>query len=167
MAVKEFRFGVCVRDMKSRSAFADTAKGFESLGFDALCVPDHLAAVAPFPALTAPHRQAPPCGWVPYVLNAGFCKPARTRGRPGRPDQRRPAGTGAWGRYAREDFEAAELAFPNARSRVDHLEHVITYIWDRVLTLAAREADIVGLSGGAGTGNPTCPDRMCWHFPPS
>ena len=27
---------------------------------------------------------------------------------------------------------------------------MITYIWDRVLTLAAREADIVGLTGGAG-----------------
>jgi alkanesulfonate monooxygenase SsuD/methylene tetrahydromethanopterin reductase-like flavin-dependent oxidoreductase (luciferase family) len=59
MAIKEFRFGVCVRDMKSRSAFADTAKGFESLGFDVLCVPDHLAAVAPFPALTAAAQASP------------------------------------------------------------------------------------------------------------
>jgi hypothetical protein len=100
--------------------------------------------------LQPPHRQAPPCGWAPHVLKAGFYKPARTRGRPGQRDQRRPAGTGLGAGYAREDFEVAELAFPNARSRVDHLEHVITYIWDRVPTLAAREANIVGLTSGAG-----------------
>jgi hypothetical protein len=45
---------------------------------------------------------------------------------------------------------------------------VITYIWDRVLTLAAREADIVGLTGGAGrTGEFDLPEETCWHFPAS
>ncbi len=63
--------------------------------------------------------------------------------------------------YAREEFEAAELPFPSAGARVDHLEHVAVYLTgrhpavplliagsgDRVMTLAARRADIVGLTG--------------------
>jgi probable F420-dependent oxidoreductase len=166
MTIKDFRFGVCVRDIKSRSAFEDTARRFEGLGFDVLSVPDHLAALAPFPALTAAAHASPTLRLGTYVLNAGFYKPALL----GRDvahvdlisDGRLELGLGAG--YVREEFEAAELPFPSARSRVDHLEHVATYIkrehpsvpvmvagdGDRVLTLAAREMDIVGLTGGRG-----------------
>src|SRR4051794_23226492 len=101
-----------------------------------------------------------------YVLNAGFYKPALL----GRDvaaleslgDGRLELGLGAG--YVREEFEAAERPFPSAGRRVDHLEHLSTYVsehhpgvplmiagdGDRILTLAARQADIVGLTGGQG-----------------
>ncbi|MFZ3346795.1 MAG: LLM class F420-dependent oxidoreductase, partial [Mycobacterium sp.] len=63
--------------------------------------------------------------------------------------------------YVREEFEAAELPYPSARQRVDYLEHVTTYIekhlpsvpiliagnGNRLLTIAAQHADIIGLTG--------------------
>ena len=66
MAIKDFRFGVCVRDIKSRSAFEDTARRFEDLGFDVLSVPDHLAA-AWHRSLRSqpPPRRARHYGWAP------------------------------------------------------------------------------------------------------
>ncbi len=64
--------------------------------------------------------------------------------------------------YVREEFEAAELPYPSARERIDHMQHVTEYMrehlpdvpiliagnGDRVLTVAARQADIIGLTGG-------------------
>ena len=64
--------------------------------------------------------------------------------------------------YVREEFEAAELPYPSAGQRVDHMQHVTEYMQehlpdvpiliagngDRVLTVAARHADIIGLTGG-------------------
>ena len=50
---KDFRFGLSMRFIKSRAVLQETAKRAEDAGFDVLCVPDHLGAVAPFPALTA------------------------------------------------------------------------------------------------------------------
>jgi probable F420-dependent oxidoreductase len=164
--IKDFRFGVCVREMTSRSAFADTVRRFEGLGFDVLSVPDHLGAVAPFPALTAAAQATATMRLGTYVLNAGFYKPALL-GRDAAhvhlvSDGRLELGLGAG--YVQAEFEAAELPFPGARDRVDHLTHVTDYIkrehpgvpvlvagdGDRVLTLAARRADIVGLTGGPG-----------------
>ena len=66
--------------------------------------------------------------------------------------------------YVPEEFEAAELPFPSARSRVDGLERLTTYLkeylpdvpvmgagnGDRLLTMAAGKADIVGLMGYPG-----------------
>jgi probable F420-dependent oxidoreductase len=63
--------------------------------------------------------------------------------------------------YVREEFEAAEIPYPSARARVDYLEHMTKYLkehhpstpliiagnGDRVLTIAARNADIIGLTG--------------------
>jgi len=64
--------------------------------------------------------------------------------------------------YARAEFEAAELPYPSARQRIDHMQHVIEYMrehlpdvpiliagnGDRLLTVAARHADIIGFTGG-------------------
>ena len=62
----------------------------------------------------------------------------------------------------REEFEAAELPFPTARQRVEYLEHMTEYMrehvadvpvliagnGDKLLTVAARRAHIIGLTGG-------------------
>lgn len=66
--------------------------------------------------------------------------------------------------YVRQEFEAAQLPYPSARERIGHLQHVTEYMREhlpdvptliagngnRVLTVAAKHADIIGLTGGDG-----------------
>jgi len=166
MAADEFRFGVCIRDVESPAGLRDTARRYEALGFDVISIPDHLSAAAPFPTLTAIAEASATLRIGTYVLNAGFYKPALLARDVAAlellSDGRLELGLGAG--YVREEFEAAELPFPTAGRRVDHLEHLTTYLkdhqpsvslmiagdGDRVLTLGARQADIVGLTGGQG-----------------
>src|SRR6266545_7676009 len=50
--MKPFRFGVNVRDARSRAEWVDKARKVEDLGYSALMVPDHLAVMlAPIPAV--------------------------------------------------------------------------------------------------------------------
>ena len=161
--VKDFRFGMSMRFIKSRAAFVEKVQRAEAIGFDVLCVPDHLGAAAPFPALTAAAMVTTKLRLSMYVLNAAFYKPALlsrdlldldklSEGR-----LEIGLGTG----YVREEFDAAELPYPSAGARVDYLQHMTTYLkehnptapilvagnGDRVLTIAARHADTVGLTG--------------------
>jgi probable F420-dependent oxidoreductase len=163
LVAKEFRFGLSMRFIKSRAVLQETAKRAEEAGFDVLCVPDHLGAAAPFPALTAVAMVTTNIRVSMYVLNAGFYKPALLSRDVEALDllseSRLELGLGAG--YAREEFEAAELPYPSAGARVDYLEHVTAYVkeqhptvpiliagsGDRVMTLAARHGDIIGLTG--------------------
>ena len=160
---KDFRFGLSMRFIKSRAALEEKVKRAEDLGFDVLCVPDHLGAAAPFPTLTAVAMVTTRLRLSMYVLNAAFYKPALLSRDLQALDQlsdgRLEIGLGTG--YVREEFEAAELPYPSAGARVDYLEHMTTYLkelhpttpvliagnGDRVLTLAARHADIIGLTG--------------------
>ena len=163
MVARDFRFGLSMRFIKSRAAFVDKAKRAEDLGFDVLCVPDHLGAAAPFPTLTAVAMGTTRIRLSMYVLNAAFYKPALLsrdlQALDLLSDGRVEIGLGTG--YVREEFEAAELPYPSAGARVDYLEHMTTYVrehhptvpiliagnGDRVLTLAARHADMIGLTG--------------------
>lgn len=170
---QNFRFGVGVNRVHSRAALIENARRFEDLGYDVFIVPDHLGAIAPFPALAAAAAVTSSIRLGTNVLNAGFYKPALLA----RDavdvdvisDGRLELGLGAG--YVREEFEAAELPYPSAGQRVTHLEHVVGYLrehhpsipllvagnGDRVLTLAARQAQIVGLTGsdvGKGVEDP-------------
>lgn len=160
---KDFRFALSIRFFKTRAALEEKAKRAEDLGFDVICVPDHLGAAAPIPTLTAVAMVTTRIRLSMYVLNAAFYKPAllsRDLGAVDRlSDGRLEVGLGTG--YVREEFEAAELPYPSAGARVDHLEHMTKYLkehhpttpiliagnGDRVLTLAARHADIIGLTG--------------------
>ena len=160
---KDFRFGLSVRFIKSRAALQDLAKRAEDLGFEILCVPDHLGAAAPFPTLTVAALATTTIKLSMYVLNAAFYKPALLsrdlEALDRLSDGRLEIGLGTG--YVREEFDAAELPYPSARARVDYLEHMTTYLkkhhptspiliagnGDRVLTLAARQAHIIGLTG--------------------
>lgn len=160
---KDFRFSIGIHAVKSRAALQEKARRLEGLGFDVLYLPDHLGAPAPFPALTAIAQATTTVRIGTYVLNACFYKPALlardVAGVDLLSDGRLEVGLGAG--YVREEFEAAELPYPSAGQRVDYLEHVTTYLkkhlpsvpiliagnGDRLLTVAARHADIVGLTG--------------------
>ena len=170
---RDFRFGVGTWGAKTQDRFTDAAKRFEDFGFDVLNVADHLPAPAPFPILAAAAQVTSTIKLGTYVLNAGFYKPALLGRDAAGVDLlssgRLELGLGAG--YVREEFEAAELPYPSAGARVDHLEHVTAYFnehhpsipimiagnGDRVLTIAARRANIVGLTGsdvGKGVDDP-------------
>ena len=160
---KDFRFGISMRFVKSREAFVDKVKRAEDVGFDILCVPDHLGAASPIAALTAAAMFTTKLKLSMYVLNAAFYKPALLsrdlQALEVLSNGRLEIGLGTG--YVREEFEAAEIPYPSAGARVDYLEHMTTYLkehhpkspiliagnGDRVLTLAARYADIIGLTG--------------------
>jgi len=159
----DFRFSIGIHSAKSGAALRDKARRLEDAGFDAIHLPDHLGAPAPFPVLTAIAAATTTVRLGTYVLNAGFYKPALLARDAGAvndlSDGRLDLGLGAG--YVREEFEAAELPYPSAGQRVDYLEHVTTYLkkhlpsvpiliagnGNRLLTLAAQQADIIGLTG--------------------
>lgn len=161
---KDFRFGVSLRTAKSQSQITEAARRAEALGFDVLNVPDHLGAPAPFPTLTAVAAATSTLRLGTFVLNACFYKPALlARDATALRDLsggRFDLGLGAG--YVREEFEAAELPFPSARERINYLRHTTEYLrehaadipiliagnGDRLLTVAAETADIIGLTGG-------------------
>lgn len=161
---KDFRFGVGLRVAKSQSSVQEAARRAEGLGFDVLQVPDHLGAPAPFPTLMSAAQGTTTIQVGTFVLNACFYKPALlARDVAAMNDLsggRFMLGLGAG--YVREEFEAAELPFPSAGRRIEYLEHVTAYIranlpevpiliagnGDKLLTVAARHADIIGLTGG-------------------
>jgi probable F420-dependent oxidoreductase len=163
LVAKDFRFAMSMRFFKSRERLVEKAKRAEDAGFDVLCVPDHLGAAAPFPTLTAVAMVTTRMRVSMYVLNAAFYKPALLsrdlHALDVLSDGRLEIGLGTG--YVREEFEAAELPYPSAGARVDYLEHMTTYLkehhpttpiliagnGDRVLTIAARQADIIGLTG--------------------
>ena len=160
---KDFRFSLSMRFFKTRAALVEKVKRAEDLGYDVLCVPDHLGAAAPSPTLTAAAMVTTRLHLSMYVLNAAFYKPALLsrdlQDLDKLSDGRLEIGLGTG--YVREEFEAAELPYPSAGARVDYLEHMTTYLkkhhpttpiliagnGDRVLTLAARHADQIGLTG--------------------
>ncbi len=159
----DFRFAVGINTVRSRAALQETAWRCEDSGFDVLNIPDHLGAPAPFPVLAAVAQSTSKIRVGTYVMNAAFYSPALLARDAAEvhtlSDGRLDLGLGAG--YVREEFEAAEIPFPSAGERVSHLEHVATYLrrhhpeiplliagnGDRVLTVAARCADIVGLTG--------------------
>lgn len=168
MADRDLRFSVGIHAVESRAALRDKVKRLEDDGFDAIHLPDHLWAPAPFPALAAIASATSRVRLGTYVLNAGFYKPALLARDAAAVDQlsdgRLELGLGAG--YVKEEFEAAELPYPAARQRVEYLDHITTYLkehlpgvpiliagnGDRLLTVAARQADIIGLTGASASG---------------
>lgn len=160
---RDFRFGLGMYATGSRAKWQDEVRRAEDYGYDVVQVPDHLGAPAPFPGLLAA-AEVTSMRLGTYVLNAGFYKPALLARDVAAVDLltegRLELGLGAG--YVKEEFEAAELPFPSAKSRIDYLGHVTSYLrehaptvpvliagsGDRLLTLAAQLADIIGLTGG-------------------
>ena len=125
---------------------------------------------APFPALVSAAEATTRLRVGTLVLNAGFYQPALLARDAAEVHEltggRFELGLGAC--WAAQEFEAAETPSPSARERVDHPEHMVAEVGDmlgeaghrtpllvggqgeRVLTLAARHADIVNISDASG-----------------
>ncbi|GII56876.1 LLM class F420-dependent oxidoreductase [Planotetraspora thailandica] len=178
MNARSFRFGVSLLNAgSSRSDWLARAREAEDLGYDVLQVPDHLTTVAPFPALVA-SADVTSMRLGTYVLNAGVLSPAYLArdviDTQRLTDGRLELGLGAG--YVPEEFAAVGLPFGTPGSRLRKLEEVLTGlrellaarpdtpqppimvagVGDRILTLAARSADIISfpISVGFGEGTP-------------
>ena len=164
MTSRNFRFGIGLRSIKSPDRLREKVRKFEDLGFDVIHFPDHIGAPAPFPAMVAAAAAARTIRVGTFVLNAAFYSPALLArdavDTDLLSDGRLELGLGTG--YVREEFEAAEIPYPSAGERVAHLRHTTTYLkdvapsiplliagnGDKVLTIAAQHADIIGLTGG-------------------
>ncbi|MFC4005338.1 LLM class F420-dependent oxidoreductase [Prauserella oleivorans] len=162
----EFRFGVNMLASAGRAHWIDLCRKAERLGYDVVAVPDHLGMPAPFPALVAAAEATERVRLGTYVVNTGFYNPVLLARDVEGVDQllegRFELGLGTG--YVKAEFDAAGLPFLSPGKRLDHLERCIEAIRehygdrtppplflggqrDRMLRLAAREADIVGFTG--------------------
>lgn len=176
---KSFRFGVNLTAPGSRSEWVSKCRRAEELGYDVVGVPDHLGLPAPFPALMLAGEVTERVRLNTFVLNTPFYNPtllARdVAGLDALTDGRVELGLGAG--YVAAEFEAAGIPFPSAGQRVDHLAETVTTLrklfadpeyqprpaqpsgpplliagWgDRLLSVAAAHADIIGFTGATAS----------------
>ncbi|MFF4600951.1 TIGR03621 family F420-dependent LLM class oxidoreductase [Amycolatopsis sp. NPDC001319] len=180
MTTRPFRFGISLLSTGSRTTWQARARQVEDLGYDVLQVPDHLGMPAPFPALVAAADVTTTLRLGTYVLNAGVYRPALLARDVADTHEltggRLELGLGAG--YMEAEFEAAGLPFPRAGARIDHLGATVTELktqfasaWhspalllagdgDRVLRLAAQEADIIGFSAFSAARPDVDPDQV-------
>src|SRR3984957_2331475 len=175
-----FRFGASLFNVGARSAWRDRVRQVADLGYDVLQVPDHLGMPSPFPALVAA-ADVTDMRLGTYVLNAGIVSPAylaRDAADVHRiTDGRLELGLGAG--YVPAEFEAAGVPFGTGGERVRKLEATLAATreilaaeadkpgrpimldgsGERILRLAAREADIFSFSVMAGVTAGVAPEK--------
>jgi len=161
--MRAFRFGVQGSPAPTEPAWADVARRAEDHGYDVLSMPDHLdGTFAPLVALAYAAAVTERIHLGTTVLAADFRNPAvlvdevRTLHELSR--GRVELGLGAGWKAA--DYEVAGLPFAPAGQRIEHLAAVVDEVraglgpllplmlgggGRRMLTLAARVADIVGI----------------------
>jgi probable F420-dependent oxidoreductase len=177
MSDREFRFGVNMFVPSSRAEWVAKCRKAEELGYDVIGVADHIGMPPPFPAMVLAADATERVRLTTYVLNAAFYNPTllarEVTGTDVFTDGRIELGLGAG--YIKAEFDAAGIPWQGAGGRVDHLERTITELerlyadpehkpqpvqkpgpplliagrGDRMLTLAAKHADIVAFSGTA------------------
>lgn len=188
--MKPFRFGVSVREIRSRAELVEKARKIEALGYDILTLPDHLTDhIAPMPALVSAAEATTRLRVGTSVLNNDLRHPVLVAREAATidvlTDGRFELGLGAGS--IQSEYEQTGLTFDAGAARVKRLAEAVAIIsgllrgdqvafagryyrvtghtiaplpvqkprlpiliggnGTRLLGLAAREADIVGLSG--------------------
>lgn len=167
-------FGLNLSGVESQAEFAALVTRTEALGFDVFAAPDHLGAMSPFSALVAAGGLSTRLRLRTYVLNVGFWNPALLAREVAGADLltggRIELGLGAG--HMRAEHDDAGLPWPSHPRRVQALTDTVLEVRrrladpdhrprpaqatvpmmigamsDRALEVAARHADIVGLSG--------------------
>ncbi|HEV7981033.1 LLM class F420-dependent oxidoreductase [Amycolatopsis sp.] len=174
---KPFRFGVNMYVPVSRVDWVEKCRRAETAGFDVIGVADHLGMPPTFPALVLAAEATERVRLTTFVLNTAFYNPVLLAREAAGTDQftdgRLELGLGAG--YVKAEFETAGIPWEGAKSRVDHLENTVRELkrlfadpehqprpaqkpgpplmlagrGDRLLTLAAEHADIIGFTGAA------------------
>jgi len=203
--MKPFRFGINMRDARSRSEWQDKARKVEALGYAALLVPDHLTAIlATLPAVMSAADATTRLRIGTNVLNNDLRHPVLLAREAATidllTDGRLELGLGAG--YMRIEYDQAGLRFDRGGIRVERLAESVSIIKGllgggevnfagqhyrvtghtiyplpvqrphppiiiggnglRLLTLAAKAADTVNLTGITFTRGGTMPDMSGW-----
>ncbi len=154
----------------------DKCRRAEELGYDVLGVADHLGLPAPFPAMTLAAEATERARLTTFVLDVPFYNPVLLAREVATVDRftggRVELGLGAG--YVKDEFDAAGIAFESGGKRVEYVEHTAVTLrklfgdpeyeprphrlggpplliagWgDRLLSVAARHAEIVAFTGG-------------------
>src|SRR5262245_2013636 len=204
--VRPFRFGINARDARARDEWQDKARRVEALGYSALLVPDHLAAMlSTVPAVVSAADATTTLRVGTNVLNNDLRHPVLLAREAATidllTDGRLELGLGAG--YMRAEYDQAGLRFDRGGGRVERLAEAVTIIkgllggaavdftgrhyrvtghtmyplpvqrphppiivggnGPRLLALAAKEADIVNLTGITFTRGGTAPDMSGWR----
>jgi probable F420-dependent oxidoreductase len=173
--MRQFRFGVNFYGPDSVDGWVEHCQVAERLGYDAVHAPDHLGSAAPFAMLAAAAVASERLRLATYVINNGFWNPhllAREATTVDRlSDGRLELGLGLG--YVKREFDDAGIPWESHAERVARLERSIDALdrlfaddgqppspvqrprpplmlgghGERLLTLAARRADIVAFGG--------------------
>ncbi len=167
-------FGVNVRQVTSAAALRDEVLAAERGGMDVLALPDHLGAPAPFGLIAAAAQISSRLRLRTYVLNTYFWNPAllarEVATADALSDGRFELGLGAG--HMKSEHDDAGLPFPPHARRVEQTEALLLEVqrrlgsgdhvpepvqkpvpvvlggWGkRILTLAARHADVIAVAG--------------------
>ncbi|MEP7105700.1 MAG: TIGR03621 family F420-dependent LLM class oxidoreductase [Chloroflexota bacterium] len=161
--MKPFRFGLVAAQAGSAEEWLGKARRAESLGYSTLLVPDRVAtAISPLPALAAAAAVTSDLHVGTFVLACGLRNPAVLAHECATLDllsgDRFEVGLGTG--VSEEDFRRAGVDFGTPGQRLTRLAETIAALraggsrrpvlvagsGRRVLALAAREADIIGLA---------------------
>lgn len=162
---------------ESRRAWIAKCRRAEAQGYDVVGVADHLGLPAPFPSIVLGAEATERVRLNTFVLNTPFYNPVLLARDVAGVDQftdgRVELGLGAG--YVQAEFEAAGIPFGTGGQRVAHLENTVVTLrklladpeyqprpvqlggpplliagWgERLLKLAATQADVVGFTGAA------------------
>lgn len=173
MVHRGFRFGTNLISHGDSAQIRDQVRQAEDYGVDVVVVPDHLGVGAPFPVMLAAANASTTIRVGTFVLTTGFYHPRLLARDIATVDQltdgRIEIGLGAG--YVQQEFEAAGVPFLGPGGRVQQLSDAVGELrgllssehhWprpiqspvpimiagkgDKILKLAAREADIVAIS---------------------
>jgi len=171
---KPLTFGVNIRQVTSAAALREEVLAAERGGMDVLALPDHLGAPAPFSVVAAAAMVSRRLRLRTYVLNAYFWNPALLAREVATVDAlsdgRFELGLGAG--HMKSEHDDAGLPFPPHARRVAETEELLLEVrrrlgsgdhvpepvqkpvpvvlggWGpRILTLAARHADVIAVAG--------------------
>ncbi|GAB3439211.1 TIGR03621 family F420-dependent LLM class oxidoreductase [Streptomonospora sediminis] len=172
--MNNFRFGINF-PQGSIDNWAQTCRRTEELGYDVILAPDHVGVPSPFAMLAAAAAVTSRVRLGTLVVNSSFWNTALLAREAATVDRisegRLELGLG--GGYEKSEFDAAGIPWHPHNERLDHLERTIGELdrlfaedgqqplptqvprppvlvgghGDRVLQLAARHADIIGIPG--------------------
>jgi len=173
--MSDIGFGVNVHSAGPGPGLGAFARELEGLGYDTIYVPDHLGALAPFPAVAAAAAATERVRVGTYVLNAGFWNAALLAREVATTDAltggRLVLGIGAG--HMKAEFDHAGIPFHPFARRLAHLESLLDDLGgflgdpdnapvliqrprppllvggtgDGILTIAAHRANILSLAG--------------------
>lgn len=126
--MRPFRFGVQVHTAGSHEQWAALARRAEELGYDVICIPDHVGPqLAPFPALAAAAAATSRIRVGTFVLDNDFRHPLLTAHEAvtvhALSGGRLELGLGAG--WLRRDYERLGVEFAPPRVRVERLEEAV------------------------------------------